>query len=79
METRAFIASFPTRQGQLDMHLGCVVGPGKRFSLIFLKHSFMQCGSGVKSLGTAAAGKANWLVVGGCREGTSEQQMVSPS
>lgn len=79
MEKGSFVASFPTRQGQFDIAFRLCSWAREMFFYNFLKHSFMHCGSGVKSLETAAAGRANWPVAGRCRERISEQQMVSLS
>ena len=47
----------PVRQGQLMLHLGCVVGPGK-CSRDSLKLGFKQCGIRIRSWKPTAAGRA---------------------
>lgn len=79
MEKSSFSASFPTRQGQVYTAFRSSSWAKGMFFYNFLKHSLMQCSTGIKSPGIAAAGRAGWPVAGGFREGISAQQMVSLS
>lgn len=73
MEKRSFLASFPTRRCQLYPAFTLSSWTREMFFYNFLKHSLIQCGTGIKSLGIVAAGRAGRGIQG--RE-ISGQQMV---